>query len=150
MKNKILLWTLLLLASFSSSFAGTATGVNDKIVNSFRKDFATASDVQWEKGSNYVKATFKMSEQVMFAYYSEDGDLLAVTRNLSSSQLPIGLLTQLKKNYSQYWISDLFEMARDNETSYYITLENGDHTLILRSNGANNWDVYKKEKKDVQ
>src|SRR5688572_4127401 len=100
MKNKILLWTLLLLASFSSSFAGTATGVNDKIVNSFRKDFAAASEVQWEKGSNYVKATFKMSEQVMFAYYSEAGDLLAVTRNLSSSQLPIGLLTQLKKNYS--------------------------------------------------
>ena len=99
MKNKILLWTLMLAMSFSTSFAGTITGVDERIVNSFKKDFVAAEDVQWEKGNSFVKATFKMSGQVMFAYYSQTGELMAVTRNIISSQLPISLLANLKKNY---------------------------------------------------
>jgi hypothetical protein len=150
MKNKMLLWTILLISSVSTTFAGTTTGVDDKIVNSFKKDFASAQEVQWEKNSSFTKATFKLSGQVMFAYYSTEGNLLAISRNITSSQLPISLMTELKKNYRGYWISDLFEMVMSNETSYYITLENGDQKLVLKSHGGVSWDVYKKEKKDVQ
>jgi hypothetical protein len=149
MKNKIALFTLALLLSFSTSFAGTITGVDERIMNSFKKDFATAEDVRWEKGNSFVKATFTMSGQVMFAYYSEAGSLLALTRNITSNQLPIGLLTELKKNHREYWISDLFEIAMNNETAYYITLETGDYTLVMKSNGGSGWDVFKKERKEV-
>jgi hypothetical protein len=149
MKSKILLWTLMLMISFSTSFAGTITGVDERIANNFKKDFATAEDVQWEKGNSFVKATFKMSGQVMFAYYAEEGNLLAVSRNITSTQLPIGLLTEMKKNYRGYWISDLFEIAMNNETAYYITLQNGDQTLVMKSNGGTNWDMFKKERKEV-
>jgi len=150
MKNKILLWTLLLMSSISATFAGTITGVDDRIVNSFKKEFSTAEEVQWEKGNSFVKATFKLSGQVMFAYYSEAGSLLAVSRNITSSQLPIGLLTELKKSYSGYWVSDLFEIAMNNETTYYITLENGDHTMVMKSNSGLSWEVFKKDRKDAQ
>jgi hypothetical protein len=85
----------------------------------------------------------------MFAYYSEEGNLLAVTRNITSSQLPIGLMTEVKKNYGGYWISDLFEIAMNGETSYYITLQNGDYSLVMKSNGNANWEVFRKERKDV-
>jgi hypothetical protein len=149
MKNKFLMWTLVLMCSFSTVFAGTTTGVNEKIVNSFKKDFSSAEEVQWEKGVNFTKATFKLSGQVMFAYYAEEGNLLAVTRNITTSQLPIGLMTEVKKNYSAYWISDLFEIAVNGETSYYITLQNGDYSLVMKSNGAASWEVFKKERKDV-
>jgi hypothetical protein len=149
MKNKILLWTLVLMMSFSTSFAGTITGINEKITESFKKDFATAEDVQWEKSSSFVKATFKLSGQIMFAYYSEEGSLMAVSRNITATQLPIGLLNEVKKNYREFWISDLFEIAMNNETAYYITLQNGDYTLVMKSNGGSSWDVFKKERKEV-
>lgn len=149
MKHKILLWTLMLTMSLSTSFAGTITGVDEKIANNFKKDFATAEDVQWEKSNSFVKATFKLSGQVMFAYYSEEGTLMAVSRNITTTQLPIGLLTELKKNYREYWTSDLFEIAMNNETAYYITLQNGDYTLVLKSNGSAGWDVFKKDRKEV-
>ena len=149
MKNKIVLFTLALMLSFSTSFAGTINGVDERISNSFIKDFASAEDVQWEKGNSYVKATFKMSGQVMFAYYSEVGSLIAVSRNITSTQLPIGLLTELKNNYREMWISDLFEIAMNNDTSYYITLQNGDYTLVLKSNNGSSWEVFKKERKEV-
>jgi hypothetical protein len=150
MKNKILLWTLLLMSSMTTTFAGTSNPtIEEKIMNSFKKDFTTAEDVQWEKGNSFTKATFKLSGQVMFAYYTVDGNLMAVSRNITSSQLPIGLLTELKKNYRGYWISDLFEIAMNNETSYYITLQTGDVTLVMKSNSATSWEVFKKERKEI-
>jgi len=56
--------------------------------------------VQWEASKTYAKATFKLNDQVMFAYYTPDGDMLAITRNIVSTQLPINLLADIKKNYS--------------------------------------------------
>jgi hypothetical protein len=149
MKHKIVLFTLALMLSLSTVFAGTITGVDDRVVNNFKKDFASAEDVKWEKGNSFVKATFTLSGQIMFAYYAEEGQLLAVTRNITSTQLPISLLNEIKKNYRGYWISDLFEIAMNNDTAYYITLENGDYSLVMKSNGGTSWEVYKKERKEV-
>ncbi|HEY6436764.1 MAG TPA: hypothetical protein VIY47_09240, partial [Ignavibacteriaceae bacterium] len=116
MKKSILSLALMLMIGLSSTFANNAEGVNQKVMNSFKKEFANAKDVKWEIGKEYVKATFTFNEQIMFAYYSENGEMLAMTRNIVSSQLPINLLNDLKKDYSSFWITDLFEMAAGNET----------------------------------
>src|SRR5690349_14254396 len=130
MKKSLMVWALL-LTLVTSSFARTDEGTNEKAINAFKKEFATARNVQWEQGKDYSKATFTLNDQVLFAYYSEDGDLLAVTRNILSSQLPINLLADLKKNYNEYWISDLFEMAANDSTTYYVTIESADYTIVL-------------------
>lgn len=148
MKKSILTWVLLLTVSISSTFANNKIeNVNETVISSFKKDFASAQDVTWEKSKEVSKATFKLNDQVMFAYYAEDGNLLAVIRNIVSSQLPINLLSDLKKNYGSYWISDLFEMAADNSTSYYVTLQSGDQTIVLKSYSSTGWETFKKEKK---
>lgn len=149
MKKSILTLTLLLTLGLSSLFANTKEGVSEKVINTFKTEFASARDVKWEAGKDFVKATFTMNDQVMFAYYTVDGEQIAVSRNLVSSQLPINLLADMKKNYSDFWITDLFEIAAKSETSYYVTIETADQTIVLKSNGANAWEVYKKEKKVV-
>ena len=88
-----------------------------------------------------------MSSQKMFAFYNADGEFMAVTRYISSFQLPLTLQSKLKKSYSDYWISDLFEMATSNETGYYVTLEDADTTITLKSIDGSDWSVYKKSKK---
>jgi hypothetical protein len=40
-------------------------------------------------------------------------------------------------------------MAANNENEYYVTLENGDYKLVLKSNGTNGWEVFKKERKQT-
>lgn len=148
MKKRILTLALLLTISISSILANTVEGVNQKVMNSFKSDFADAREVKWESGKDFVKATFTMHEQVMFAYYSVDGEQIAVSRNIVSSQLPLNLLSDLKKNYTGFWISDLFEMASKGDTAYYMTVENGDYSIVLKSNGSSGWEVYKKDKKN--
>ncbi len=95
MKKRILTLALLLSLSISSIFANTVEGVNQKVINSFKSDFADARDVKWETGKDFVKATFTMHEQVIFAYYSVEGEQIAVSRNIVSSQLPLNLLSDL-------------------------------------------------------
>lgn len=149
MKKSILSLALILMIGIGSSFANKIENVNQKVISSFQKDFANAKDVKWESGKEYVKATFTLNGQILFAYYSENGDMLAMTRNITSSQLPITLLNDLKKDYSSFWITDLFEMAAGNETAYYVTLEGADSIIVLKSTDASTWEQFKKEKKQT-
>jgi hypothetical protein len=147
MKKSIIMSALSLIILISSAFANNADGVSDKALQAFKKEFSSASNANWEVTRNYVKVTFSLNSQVLFAYYTQEGERLAIMRNIVSSQLPIRLFTSLKKSYTDYWISDLFEVAGDNDMAYYVTLENADHKITLRSWGASGWEVYKKKEK---
>ena len=147
MKKSILILAMLLTTIVGSSFANRTDDNKNRAAASFKQDFASAKEVTWENGKDLVKATFKLNDQVMFAYYSESGELMAVVRNMVSAQLPINLLTNLKKNYQSYWITDLFEVSASNESSYYVTLESADNVVVLKSSGLNKWEVFQKEKR---
>jgi hypothetical protein len=147
MKKTILALALILTIGVTGAFAKDNDGINSQTMASFNRDFVNASNVSWNKQKDFAKVTFTFHNQVMFAYYNGNGELIATARNILSEQLPINLMASLKKDYSKYWISDLFEMATDGQTSYYVTLENGDETLVLKSNSFNEWSTYKKAKK---
>lgn len=145
--KKLLIVALILLTGLSTTFANSRESVNEKISKAFTKDFASAEEVKWENKENFAKATFKINNQVMFAFYSQDGDLLGVTRNIVSSQLPINLLADLKSSYNKYWITDLFEMSNNGSTTYYVTIESTTHTVVLKSTGTDGWEVFSRVKK---
>jgi hypothetical protein len=121
---------------------------NDAVIASFHKEFRTADVMQVENKKDYTKVTFRMNGVVMFAYYSANGDLMAVVRNILSTQLPIRLLMDLKQNHSDCWITDLFEMDNNGQTVYYATLENSDIKITLRTSNTTNWETYQKENKE--
>ena len=137
---------LLLTVGVTSSFA-TPTDKTDVIKASFRKDFKKAELMGIEAGDSYNKLTFKMNDMVLYAFYSDNGELLAVTRNIRSSQLPIQLLLDLKRDYANYWITDLFEFNGDGSNSYYVTLENADTSITLRANSSDDWQLYSRKNK---
>ena len=136
---------LVLTVGISSSFA-TPAGDLDNINASFHKDFHKAELLATNVTDNFTKLTFKMNGMVLFAYYSGDGKLLAVTHNIVSTQLPLQLQMKLRREYADYWISDLFECDAEGSTSYFLTLENADKKITLRSNDEN-WETYLKSTK---
>jgi hypothetical protein len=76
-----------------------------------------------------------------------DGMMAALTRNITVMQLPVNLQTSLKNEYSNYWVSDLFEVSNEEGTQYYVTLENADVKLIMKSAAAS-WTTYQKDRKN--
>ena len=147
MKRLLLTLTVALSLISLSSFAnGEDHEVSPRAIKSFNSSFKNATEVYWTITNNYYKVNFAMSGQYVSAFYDADGKMIALTRNISSLHLPIALQADLKKNYDDYWISDVLETATEDGTSYYITLETADTQLILKSNG-DSWSTFKKERK---
>lgn len=130
-----------------SSFKGNSDGIAPAALQSFQSSFKTATDVNWTVSENGCKASFQMNSQYVTAYYDASGNMIGLTRNLNIGQLPLSLQSSLKKDYDSYWISDLFEVANDEGTCYYITLENGDTRMILKSASGSDWYTFKKQRK---
>ena len=140
---------IIMLAVAISSITAFASDndVNATVLNAFNKEFSGAKEVQWTSTKDYYKAEFVYNGQNVNAFYRVDGEFIAVTRNISSLELPMHLQTNLKTSYSNYWISDLFEVCSYEGTSYYITLEKADSKLVLKSDGAGKWSTFKKSTK---
>jgi CRISPR/Cas system-associated exonuclease Cas4 (RecB family) len=144
MKKMIL--TLAIAISSLAAFAGEEN-VSKKVLDAFKTEFKTIKDVEWSTGRDYYKASFVYNEKHVFAFYNLDGDLLGLTRYISPVDLPLNLQISLKKNSNNFWISDLFEVAKSGTTSYYITVENAETKTILRSTGGSDWEEFKTVKK---
>ena len=144
MKRIVLIFTLALTFLGFSSFAEDIR-VSQGALQSFHSSFKAASDVKWTRAANYYKADFIFSGQYISAFYDAEGSLIAMTRYISSLQLPIALQASIKNNYSNFWINDLFEVANEEGTTYYITLQSGDKKLILKSLSNSKWEGYKKQ-----
>ena len=140
--KKIIIMLAITISSLAV-FAGEEN-VNNKVLNAFSKEFAGAKDVKWTTSSTFSKASFVFNGQYVYAFYQLDGELLAMTRNISSLDLPISLQSSLKKGYEGYWISDLFEVSNNEGTNYYITMENADSKVVLKSTSGGNWNNFKK------
>jgi len=143
--KKIIIMLAVTISSLAA-FAGEEN-VNKKVLNAFSQEFAGAKDVKWTTNETFYKASFVFNGQYVYAFYQLDGELLAMTRNISSLDLPISLQTSLKKGYEGYWISDLFEISNNEGTKYYITMENADSKLVLKSTNAADWVSFKKSAK---
>jgi hypothetical protein len=143
---KRLLVTLTIALSFISLRSFANDEVSPRAIKSFNSSFKNATEVKWTITDDYFKADFALNGQYVSAYYDTEGKMMALTRNISSLQLPIALQAELKKSYDAYWISDVVEIANETGTAYYITLETADTQLVLKSEG-DSWSNFKKQRK---
>jgi ABC-type uncharacterized transport system fused permease/ATPase subunit len=146
MKKKIITLIAFVMLTVTASFAN-GTDVSKYALTTFAANFAKATDVKWETADTYYKASFLLNGQTLNALISEEGELIAISRNLLSTELPVNLQVSLTKILSGYWISDLAEYAIDGETRYYMTIENADRKIILQNFGTYSWTYVKETAK---
>jgi len=65
----------------------------------------------------------------------------AVVQNILSDRLPARLLSPIKKNYKDYWITDLNKKTSNGKVSYCITMENADRKITMNATPSANWSV---------
>ena len=141
---KSFFFAILLATAVSTSSFAADPKVSPMVLRAFNKTFVSAREVGWTVTHNLYKAQFNMNGQVVTAFYQADGSMIAVSRNITSIQLPVTLQVDLKIDYKEFWISDLFEVSDDNGTDYYVTLESADEKVILKSFGNSSWTRFKK------
>lgn len=134
------------LISFSS-FAKGDEKVSAVVLEAFQASFDNATEVQWSTSENYYKANFNINGRYISAFYDADGKMIAMSRNITSFELPLMLQASLKKVSEDSWISDLFEMSNEEGTTYYVTLENAGTKTVLKASSLSSWESYQKSRK---
>ena len=144
----LLIAVTLLAGTFTKSFASGTPIVEPSVLKSFQSTFASATEVAWSTtAQDMYKAVFFLNGQAITAYYNEDGTMQALTRHISASSLPVILQTALKNKHQNQWVSDVFEVTKDGSVQYYVTLEDADTKVILKSIYTT-WSLYQKQRKD--
>ena len=141
--KKIFILLAIVIGSITNTFAAD-NDISKSMLGSFSENFSNASDVKWEKTANFCKASFVQNGQSLFALFATDGSLVAVSRNILSTALPIYLQPALAKNLTGRWLSELVEYAIGDSTVYYATIENADETTIFESTGTAEWSLVKR------
>jgi hypothetical protein len=140
-----------LLAGIFSYSAQAADGdkVSRHIQNALEKEFAGANSISWEVLDNSIyQATFHYNEQLLNAFFDQDGNLVATGRDIKENVMPLLVYRAIKEKYHDYAITDVVELTTQGETSYILTLENEKTKLIVRAYDAGTINVFKKEKKN--
>jgi hypothetical protein len=147
MKKKISLLAITAVIMTTGIFAKPIEpGVNDKVLVAFTKHFEGVKDITWNKTEQYIKANFVKDGQPLSAYFNSNGELIGVSKNILSQQLPLKLNLELKKVIADGWITELFEFTDGQTTTYFMTVENSNQKVHYQNDGYE-WTVYKKVKK---
>ena len=143
MKKLVLALAVMMTAGVSQAATVKPVDVNRKVVTAFYSAFNQAKNVSWRESANFLVAEFNLNNQVMYAYYKPDGSFIGIIHHLLSTDLPYNLKNSLRKNYSDYWVTDLFKLETDQGAAYYVNLENGTETVLLNTDEYNVWTTYK-------
>ncbi|MEN9570095.1 MAG: hypothetical protein RL172_1326 [Bacteroidota bacterium] len=148
-KVTVFLAAAMLLAS-SVVFAAdnNETRVSSKVKTAFKKDFASANNISWQITNGVFIALFEVNNTQAEAAYNSEGELVALSKQLNSSDLPLTITLAISKKYSGYQVAKkATEITYDKETSYYINIGNDKEVLKLKCSAEGNISIDKKTKK---
>jgi hypothetical protein len=146
MKTKMIaLFTVAILLT-STTFATETGDPIQQIQKAFNRMFTNTAEVAWTPVSNYYQVTFLQAGQFLTAYYNASGEFVSLSRNVSTRMLPWILQEKLQDKLSNSWVTNSFELYRENGTEYFVTVENANDKTIYRSENSD-WSTYKRSQK---
>ena len=144
--KKIILSAAIMLSLFSMAFANRPDNAADRAAASFHRDFYKASAISSDVIDNHVRVTFFQDNETKYAYYDFQGNLIGVVQHILTSSLPKDLQEDIKKHYTNYWVTELFQVTTDEGQYYYLQLTNANETIVLSTEGTYGWHRFMTKK----
>jgi hypothetical protein len=145
--KQLFITVLLATASIFNTAKATDNIALPEVLANFQSTYSHATEVSWSTMGELYKVNFILDGKAASAFYNADGSWVAVTQNLSSLELPKELKASLKKELKDGYISDLFMMSSSEGLTYYVTVENADTKLVMKSSNGKKWSVFQKTAK---
>ena len=123
------------------------TKVPEVVMSLFKGKFQNAQAVSWSESKEYYKAEFILNDQSYCAFYSYEGNFIALSRQISVKQLPLLMQQSLLKKYEKYAITSVVEFQQDDTVTYYAGVENEKNSLIVKAGSSGEWNEYLRTKK---
>lgn len=129
--KKLLLAALVVAGIGSSAFAMDVNKISSKARTSFEAKFENATNAKWSVKNNYNKVSFTLADEAVEAFFATDGELIGVSRKVDFKSLPLSAIQKIKKEYASFQVTDTIEFERNEEKSYYVSLQDGNQKQIL-------------------
>lgn len=138
------------LFNASNSKVVNVADVNRAITGAFSQKFSKATEVSWKENQGLYFAYFKQFDKEYAAAYTEEGELVAISRPVALDALPLAVSDALYTQYKDHNIpGSVTEIVMDGETNYYLTVEDKTSYKQLKCTPAGEISVVKKIKKKV-
>jgi hypothetical protein len=147
--KKIALSLALAVAILSSGFSYAAeTNPSSLVKEAFSKEFAQIKDVKWGivGKEGIYQANFTFNNESVQAFFTEEGEFLGTSRQVSKSQLPILIARGLDKSYPAADIRSVFEYSMKDGLAYYITLMTSKGAMVVKAAGNGELTVHQRSK----
>lgn len=130
--------SMMLAVAATSAYANEENDVNEKVKQSFKKEFAGAQLVQWSEHGDYVRATFILAGSRAVAYFNKGGELEGSIRTIFFNQLPLAVITAVEKKFEEPITIDVSEITNGNGTNYRLTLESKEKKYRVKVDASGN------------
>ena len=148
MKKLTIIVTAIAMFFTTVAFATSLDPVSTEVQTAFLKKFSSAENVTWKKSGELYFANFEMQQCPFFAAYNEKAELVALSRSIPLSQLPLQLSQTLTEKDCDYKLDNtVSELVLEGETSYYLNAEGKTRTLLLKGKASGEVEVMSKTKK---
>lgn len=135
--------TLKILAAFLfATGVAVAQDMNQNDVpasvkNAFAKEYANATDIEWEKDMHNYKVEFDLNKMDNEVWYNASGTVVKKEQDIAEAELPQAVRDAVKSSYADYTLDDIEKVWQNNATSYELELEKGneDKHLTFDANG---------------
>jgi hypothetical protein len=148
MKKIILSLTFAVIILSSGYTYAAETNPGNLVKEAFAKEFAQIKDVKWDlvNKEGIYQASFAFNNESLKAFFTEDGEFLGTTRQISKSQLPILITRELDKKYPAADARTVFEYSMKDGVAYYVTLVTSKGAMIVKATGSGEITVYQRNK----
>lgn len=141
----ITLGVLFTLATTTTAFANDVK-VSSSVMQAFKARFADAENVSWSEASGFTIAEFTLDDTKHFAYFNAAGELTVVAQPLTIKELSKAQQANLRKNYADYTVVDIYQLEDNDGLKYCAVVENSSKKIIL-STTSSKWEVVKSTNK---
>lgn len=96
------------------------------ILNSFKKEFPKANDVEWELEGEHYNVDFEIGWFTDYeAWFSASGKVMRYTMEISDGDLPKAVTHAIKNQYKGYRLDDAKKIIENGVETYEVEIEKG-------------------------
>jgi hypothetical protein len=147
MKKILVSLSILLTGGLSSAFANHDPEPGQQVLDVFKREFAAAQNVTWNKQDEFDKATFLLGDSWVVAYYNTNGELEGCARDILFKQLPLAVMTAVDKRYANADINMVREISNINGTCYSLVVEAKSKKYKIKVDASGNINEVERIKK---
>lgn len=143
MKKMFVLFAAVVIAA--GTWASPSPAENAKATAAFEKEFTGATDPQWTSVEDLYIVTFKLNNEKMRAWYTEDGTFKGFQRSVKPEQMTYLAAKKLEELANEAKIASVEEITKDGVFYYLVKTENA--KAIITYSLSSTGEALKLEKK---